>query len=998
MCKLNEYKEVDVRKQQLKSEVIRLKEEINSLKKTWLREIDRRLKQDFLVAEEFFSILPLGIISRSEFENQCEHVRQGRLREEAQTRKQQLKSEVMRLKEEVNFLKKTWLREIDRKLKQDFLAVEEFFSSLPLKIISREEFQTQKLAFVREWFQEKFARLGMKDKPAPDEEQLAAIAAVNGNVQVVARAGSGKTATLINRAFFLLQHCWVDPDHMMLLVFNKKAANEMAWRLAGMRIPAAEAEIKEVLDRRWKEKKENPDSRKSDFEEESIYEVVKRHHVRLPHIMTFHALAHALVRPKEEILYDDETAEQQKQSREVQCLIEEYLEHRPDYIDRVRRLMLARFKEDWEKIERGHYFDSRDDFLRYRRSFSSFTLGGDTVNSFGEQQIANFLFEHGGLPYREKEGETCPAFYYQYKWGNRFELNGHPYRPDFTIFLPNKYLVIIECFGMEGDANYDVETAGKIEFWEKNAERHKVVSFLPLYREDIASGKFSGKLESLLRGKGVCCDLLAEEEIWRRARKRAIDSYTTATVGFINRCRCMGLSYKELEEKIQTHRWVKKEEYWFLELAQEFYGAYVQRLPEKNFDDFSGLVLRAAGQVLQGDCGFARKGRQGDTRALRWLCVDEFQDFNELFYRLLAAICKAAPKLSLFCVGDDWQAINGFAGADLRFFENFKSYFGAFEKLYLSTNYRSVSSVVRAGNALMKNSGKPARARNGSPEGVVYLADAADFRPTPFEEDYYKSVRQKMMVTRIVRRASQENKPVVLLNRKRIDNNNYLKDIRECLPLDKQEIVSASTAHRYKGLEKPIVIILDALDKSYPLIHPNWIFLRVLGESAESIVAAERRLFYVALTRASEKLMILTDRQKRSPFLNDIEAVTKPIEWSDYPAIHGRSGQWRIEIKNQNRYGCGGTFEIKDQLKRWGYKWDASEKCWWKNCPADDSPLSLIGEEGWIKAADGVEIRVVDADGKTVGVLDVNDGKLMDSKTDGYRRRQIEVDMDDINF
>ena len=45
------------------------------------------------------------------------------------------------------------------------------------------------------------------DAPTPDPEQAAAIGAVEGNVQVIARAGSGKTATLVNRAKFLSQHC-----------------------------------------------------------------------------------------------------------------------------------------------------------------------------------------------------------------------------------------------------------------------------------------------------------------------------------------------------------------------------------------------------------------------------------------------------------------------------------------------------------------------------------------------------------------------------------------------------------------------------------------------------------------------------------------------------------------------------------------------------------------------------------------------------------------------
>ena len=68
------------------------------------------------------------------------------------------------------------------------------------------------------------------EAPKPDPEQAAAIGAVEGNVQVVARAGSGKTATLVNRAVFLQQHCGVDAEELLLLAFNKKAAEEMKKR------------------------------------------------------------------------------------------------------------------------------------------------------------------------------------------------------------------------------------------------------------------------------------------------------------------------------------------------------------------------------------------------------------------------------------------------------------------------------------------------------------------------------------------------------------------------------------------------------------------------------------------------------------------------------------------------------------------------------------------------------------------------------------------------
>ena len=63
--------------------------------------------------------------------------------------------------------------------------------------------------------------------------------------------------------------------------------------------------------------------------------------------------------------------------------------------------------------------------------------------------------------------------------------------------------------------------------------------------------------------------------------------------------------------------------------------------------------------------------------------------------------------------------------------------------------------------------------------------------------------------------------------------------------------------------------MLDAIDLRYPLLHPNWIFTRVFGDSIEHLTDEERRLFYVALTRAKEELYILTENNNPSPFLED---------------------------------------------------------------------------------------------------------------------------------
>ena len=171
----------------------------------------------------------------------------------------------------------------------------------------------------------------------------------------------------------------------------------------------------------------------------------------------------------------------------------------------------------------------------------------------------------------------------------------------------------------------------------------------------------------------------------------------------------------------------------FLKLLVTLYAAYLDRLSATGEEDFDGLMQRAAALVAAGATKFERKTGYGDLTELQFISIDEFQDFSDLFFRLLQSIRSVNPNVELFCVGDDWQAINGFAGSDLRFFEQFEKYIGPSRRLYISTNYRSAKSIVDIGNALMFGSGKPAIA-NRSALGTVVVADASQFHPTLIEK------------------------------------------------------------------------------------------------------------------------------------------------------------------------------------------------------------------------------------------------------------------------
>lgn len=849
------------------------------------------------------------------------------LGESAQQRQEAAQRREKERQEKARREKETLLKGLKKRFEQEFLTAYDFYQAQCTAHISFEEYETEKNNYVRSWAKDYL-------NTDPDSEQAAAIGAIEGHVQVVARAGSGKTTTLVNRALFLQQHCGVAPEEMLLLAFNRKAAEEMQKRLTS-------------------------------YLQNSI-----------PDVMTFHALANALVHP-EKILFDESEGEQ-SQSRAIQYVIDGYRRN-SNYYDKIRTLMMAYFRADWDRIILGDRNPA--EMLCYRRSLLRESLNGDYVKSFGEKVIANFLFEHD----------------IEYKYERNFWWNDSNYRPDFTI--GDKRGIIIEYFGRKGDPDYDVQSEEKRNYW-RNKPNWRLLEFVPDNLTSNGVESFRSLLKQKLEACKIPCNRLSEEEIWDRIKDhRIIDRFTTVVKQFIQRCRQLSLTPEQLSERVNNLDCDSDVEQRFLNLAQVFYESYLERLQEIEGEDFDGLMQKAAEIVAAGETVFQRKSGSGDLKQIRYVLIDEYQDFSELFHRLVQAIREQNPRTRFFCVGDDWQAINGFAGSDLRFFQNFEQFFEDSRELPVATNYRSARAIVDVGNALMKGQGIPARGDRhlrllgqlgnnalmkgqGTPAraykkmtGKVTIADLSTFEPTPQEKEENFRDNLTPAVLRLVNKAINDGKDVVLLSRNNSLNrlpwyvnyrdkrnssergiDRFLGSLRARLPNEIAEKVTISTVHKYKGLQKDVVIVLDAVPQCYPSIHPNLIFTRVFGDSIERVVDEERRLFYVALTRAAEELFILTEKDSFSPFLEDLEKNIERLKWSDYPPLEGNI---TIRVGNQNGRGTEPTIAVKNLLRDEGYSWNG--KTWHSTRPEEGFSVGEFAKQArWSNSSDGIEVRFYD--------------------------------------
>ena len=749
----------------------------------------------------------------------------------------------------------------------NYLAGNTFYNESCKEFINASEYERDNTTFVKNWLSKHISPAKGGKVQLPDDEQATAICEVWKNTQVIARAGSGKTSTLVNRAFFLQKHCGVAPSEMLLLAFNRKAAIEIAERLENLCGNSAS------------------------------------------YVMTFHALARAIVHPTQELIYNNSAEENQGLDSVFGDVIKDRIEE-SDFLARVRKLMLAQFKQDWEELVEGGYDLTPDELYRFQKNLARETLRGEYVKSHGEKVIANFLFEHN-IPYNYEKAH--------YKQGTVL-------RPDFTLppVTEGSKNIIIEYFGMAGsNPEYDRQMEEKREYWGNSGK----YEFIELVKDDFASGEST--FEEILKKKleNLCgiCSRLSDDEIWLQIKPRAIKRFSSAMSGFVGRCRKAWILHDDLGRMISEHKPFFDAESWFLELAVIVYTDYLERLKEDNKQDFDGLMQAAASVVASGGTTFDRRNESGDLAKLRYIFIDEYQDFSELFHRLIEAVRLHNPEVTFFCVGDDWQAINGFAGSDLKFYENFSSYFPASKQLYISTNYRSVSSVVTVGNALMAGRGKLATASKKA-EGLVRIVNLSSFTPTLIEEEKFTKGPLTPVILRLAGKALKEKKSVLLLSRRNVMYSpdglpvsiyEYLeKYLYKLLPAEWRKSISISTVNKIKGGEADVVIIMDALERNYPLIHPNWIFSRILGENLQQIDDENRRLFYVALTRAKESLFIVTENDKASSYLADIarSIIIPEIDWDKYPPVTPETDTLIVRISGRQ------FFALTDDLNADGFQ------------------------------------------------------------------------------
>lgn len=283
--------------------------------------------------------------------------------------------------------------------------------------------------------------------------------------------------------------------------------------------------------------------------------------------------------------------------------------------------------------------------------------------------------------------------------------------------------------------------------------------------------------------------------------------------------------------------------------------AWKSALKDENAVDFSGLIHQAV-NILE-------KGRF--VSPWKHILVDEFQDISPQRAALLAALRKQNSHTTLFAVGDDWQAIYRFSGAHLALTTAFNDYFGEGDSCALDTTYRFNSRIGEVANRFIQQNpyqlAKPLNSLSVGDKKAVTLLPADQLEALLDKLSGYARPEERILV---------------------LARYHHLKP--ECLQKAATRWpklqLDFMTIHASKGQQADYVIVLGLQDGSdgFPAPARESVMESALLPQPEDFPdAEERRLLYVALTRARQRVWLLFSKEQPSDFVAILRELDVPV-------------------------------------------------------------------------------------------------------------------------
>ena len=664
----------------------------------------------------------------------------------------------------------------------------------------------------------------IEKNPLTDKQRMACVTNDDHNL-VIAGAGTGKTATLVSKAGYLVESGIAKPENILMLAFGNKAAAEMNDRIKD-RIPFISQSLK---------------------------------------ASTFHALGNEVI--AKHYGFKRSVTPFTEQPSLFSQFIDDALNERAENDSQFKFNLVHYFSSLSTPGKSALDFKSIEEYNEFLSSCRLITLNNEWVKSVGELRIANYLALNG-IKYEYEAN---------YKFNTR-SVERRQYQPDF--YLPDADLYI-EYFGLDeynNTAPYidNDEYLASLE-WKRELHASKETNMLELYTYQLKRGQLQSSLKAALTDYEVISTPVEIDALFKQLKEKNESQWQ----GFIDLLqRFLGL-YKEgqydttmVRNKLSGSGYDIERTEAFLSIFESILSVYQEHLVNTDCIDFSDMIAEATDIIEKGFF----------YHNYTHILVDEFQDISGGRAKLLKTLLASKTNIRLFAVGDDWQSIYRFNGADLALFTEFAQTFTPATAVQLDKTFRfndkihAVSSQFVMANPAQIKKQIVTHIHTNAP--AVRLVDIKkDMRNLKSIINVKERKNQAYMVSlrralaTLNRSADKKGKvaSVLIIGRFRQENTPQLKgiDISQ-LPYSYLNI-SFVTAHASKGVEADYVVLFGIDTGSFPSTRENDELIDIVLPNKEYFIhGEERRLFYVALTRAKHFVYVLFDGDKSSPFLSEM--------------------------------------------------------------------------------------------------------------------------------
>lgn len=678
-----------------------------------------------------------------------------------------------------------------------------------------------------------------------DKQQRRSIVSEEENCLVVSSAGSGKTSSIVGKVKYLTEIKKVNPQNILLISYTNKAAAELTDRMdiAGLRGFTFHKLAIDIIGQTTGQKPSICDNTDALF--------VKIYH---------------------ELLNDKKFKE---------SVIEYFIDYQTQ-------------ETEWEqrKNERRQQLSEQKD-VRLKASFPD--MDGKTVyvRSEQEQKIC-FALSSLSVKFRYEEPYEHPL---------ADEMHSQ-YKPDFSIYFEQGgkiRRIYLEHFGVDEhglvpiwfakDRGITHEEANKKYndgiTWKKAAHEKFGTELLTTSSADFHYSDIREKLKILLEKADVPIQEKTDAELYDMVlppNSKQEKAFIRLVVTFVTLIKS---SCKSVYEVLKQTKSAGDERSTFIikNIFQPVYERYIEKLKNSNQIDFTDAILQATDIC-----------RSSNPVKYDYIIVDEFQDISVDRYNFLKALREGNPPAKLYCVGDDWQSIYRFSGSDMALFNQFSNYFGQTEINKIETTYRFGEPLVSLSSQFIQRNEAQIK-KNIHPFNPQVKTE---LQFCDYERREYCNVIGQLVASIPL------DKSVFLLGRYSFDDY-YLsfmyKSVKEgnrFFYIIGDRKIEFLTVHKSKGLEADYVIVLQCNKDTYgfpSLVSDDPVLNYVLTKSDQYPYGEERRLFYVAITRAKVKTYVLYDRRFPSVFVDEFLHPEKVTEES-YAKHPNANKKWTRSADN----------------------------------------------------------------------------------------------------